>query len=453
MANVSLLALDPSNVRRTIAVGDTVPAYTLSVLGGTTVGQELFKLTNPSAVSFIRINADNTVTARSASQLRTDLGLGTAALNDIGTNGLFGAFVPVLNANNSWTGIQTFGTITATQQINTISVVFTGVNYPGGTGANGTFWFDNIANTFMGTVGGTDHTIWHSGNILNIGTTQASARTALGATTIGANIFTQTNPGAITFPRYNADNSVSALSATAFITALGGTTIGRSLLGLTNPSAVTFIRMNADNSVTARTAAEMLTDLGVAASGIGQTFGAVLTDLNVAMSTPPMLFSYASTATNTPSANAGMGVHISITSTSAAQIVVPQTTNRSMFYRIATGSTWGTWYEVKQRAPRISSAATGNITPNTANFDITVRTAQAAAITISNPSDTPADGQKVGFRLRDNGTARAITWGTAYRGMTSGLPATTTANKTLRVEFEYNATEATYDLLIRQQQA
>lgn len=53
----------------------------LAVTGavGTTVGRALFALTNPSAVRFLRINADNTVSARSASEMRTDLGLGTAA--------------------------------------------------------------------------------------------------------------------------------------------------------------------------------------------------------------------------------------------------------------------------------------------------------------------------------------------------------------------------------------
>jgi hypothetical protein len=51
--------------------------------------------------------------------------------------------------------------------------------------------------------------------------TASGARTALGATTLGANLFTATNPGAITFPRFNADNSVSSLGASDFRTAIG----------------------------------------------------------------------------------------------------------------------------------------------------------------------------------------------------------------------------------------
>lgn len=52
-------------------------------------------------------------------------------------------------------------------------------------------------------------------------TNAASARTNLGATTVGGNMFTLANPNAITFPRFNADNTVSALDANSFRTAIG----------------------------------------------------------------------------------------------------------------------------------------------------------------------------------------------------------------------------------------
>lgn len=50
------------------------------------------------------------------------------------------------------------------------------------------------------------------------------ARTNLGATTVGGNMFTLSNPGAVTFPRFNADNTVSALGASEFRTAIGAGT-------------------------------------------------------------------------------------------------------------------------------------------------------------------------------------------------------------------------------------
>lgn len=50
----------------------------------------------------------------------------------------------------------------------------------------------------------------------------ATARTNLGATTVGSNIFTITNPSAIRFIRINADNTVTLLDASSFLSAIGG---------------------------------------------------------------------------------------------------------------------------------------------------------------------------------------------------------------------------------------
>ena len=48
-------------------------------IGGTTVGVNLFTLINPGATTFIKLNSDNTVTARAANDFRTDIGLGSIA--------------------------------------------------------------------------------------------------------------------------------------------------------------------------------------------------------------------------------------------------------------------------------------------------------------------------------------------------------------------------------------
>lgn len=58
---------------------DASAAAQRTTLGGTTIGQALFTLINPGAITFPRLNADNTVTARAAADFRSDLGLGTIA--------------------------------------------------------------------------------------------------------------------------------------------------------------------------------------------------------------------------------------------------------------------------------------------------------------------------------------------------------------------------------------
>ena len=58
------------------------------------------------------------------------------------------------------------------------------------------------------------------------GLTASTGRTSLGATTVGSNLFTLTNPSAVTFIRLNADNTVSTLDAATFRTAIGAQASG-----------------------------------------------------------------------------------------------------------------------------------------------------------------------------------------------------------------------------------
>lgn len=67
----------------------------------------------------------------------------------------------------------------------------------------------------------TDRLKWDGGST---GLTASTGRTSLGATTVGGNLFTLTDPSAVTFVRLNADNTVSALSASDFRTAIGAGT-------------------------------------------------------------------------------------------------------------------------------------------------------------------------------------------------------------------------------------
>src|SRR6516162_989411 len=113
----------------------------------------------------------------------------------------------------------------------------------------------------------TDRLKWDGGPT---GLVAATGRGSLGATTIGTNFFTATNPSALTYLRVNTDNSLSFLAPTPFKAALaitpsdivGATTVGSNLITLANPSAITFLKVNADNTVATETATTHLTSLG-----------------------------------------------------------------------------------------------------------------------------------------------------------------------------------------------
>jgi hypothetical protein len=56
----------------------------------------------------------------------------------------------------------------------------------------------------------------------------------------------------------------------------------------------------------------------------------------------------------------------------------------------------------------------------------------------TNLSGTPTNFQKLVIRIKDNGTARAITWGASFEDAGQALPTTTVLSKLLTVGFIYN---------------
>jgi hypothetical protein len=331
------------------AVGLTAATGRTS-LGATTVGANLFTLANPGAISFLRVNADNTVSALNAADFRTAIGAGTGSgsVTSVGlslpaqfaisgspvsgsgtltaswntqtaahvlagpTTGvaaiptfraLAASDIPILNQNTSGTagglsatlaiGSGGTGETTAAAAFNALSpitntgdlIIGTNTNTAGrlavGTNgyvltSNGTTatwaapttgggtvtsvglslpaqftisnspvtgsgtltgaWVSQTANhvlaapngsagvpTFRGLAAADIPLIPVSGGGTN-STTAAGARTNLGATTVGGNLFTLADPSAIRFIRINADNSVSALDAATFRGAIGAGT-------------------------------------------------------------------------------------------------------------------------------------------------------------------------------------------------------------------------------------
>lgn len=105
------------------------------------------------------------------------------------------------------------------------------------------------------------------------------------------------------------------------------------------------------------------------------------------------------------------------------------------------GSAWTTEAIANRRTARkygITSTAT--LIPEYDTYDLFVITAQTADITIANKSTTVYnDGDQFRIRIKDNGTARAISFGTDYAASSDlPFPITTIVNKTIEMLMEYN---------------
>jgi len=116
---------------------------------------------------------------------------------------------------------------------------------------------------------------------------------------------------------------------------------------------------------------------------------------------------------------------------------------------VVVGTTDSQTLTTKRINPRVVSAASASsLTPDISAADQYAYTALAAGLTINAPTGTPVDGNKLIFRILDNGTPRALTWNATYTVMGSTpLPTLTTANKTLYVGCIYNANNTRWDVL------
>jgi hypothetical protein len=243
-------------------------------LGATTVGSNFFTLSDPGAITFPQINANNTVSTLSAANFRTAISA-EAALGNPGTDGY------VLSSSaagvRSWVANGSGGSMTWPA---TAGIVVYGGSSAWGTSItdNSTNW--NTAYTWVNTNGTnavtayTDRLKWDGGAT---GLTAATGRTSLGATTIGSNIFTLTNPGAITFPRFNADNTISTLSVANFKTALSLVSSDVGLGNVTNESKETILTSST------------LTGVPIAPTATAKTNTTQIATTAYAMSTIPTL--------------------------------------------------------------------------------------------------------------------------------------------------------------------
>lgn len=129
------------------------------------------------------------------------------------------------------------------------------------------------------------------------------------------------------------------------------------------------------------------------------------------------------------------------TGTSDTTIVTPKALADSDYAKtsdITVTADSTTTFSNKRNQKRVySTTSTATLTPEIDTYDIFRLTAQGGALTIANHStSTPANGEMMLFEITDDGTGRAISFGTnyvAYAGVDK--PTTTTANKLLTMLF------------------
>jgi hypothetical protein len=118
-----------------------------------------------------------------------------------------------------------------------------------------------------------------------------------------------------------------------------------------------------------------------------------------------------------------------------------------------TATDWSTFNgkaDINPRVQTVTSAAT--VTPTSLN-DLVVITAQAAGLTIANPTGTMVQGQALMIRIKDNATARTIAFGANYRAIGITLPTTTVISKTLYLGCIWNSTDTKFDVIGLNQEA
>ena len=213
----------------------------------------------------------------------------------------------------------------------------------------------------------------------------ATGRTSLGATTVGTNLFTLTNPSAVTFPRFNLDNTVSALDAATFRGAIGAGT--SSTTGTVTSIATT-------SPITGGTITGTGT-IGINASSTNTASYVVQRDASGNFAAGTITASLTGNAT-------GLAASAALTTPTITGLIE------------------------KQTAPAISAGvlalncASGNVFAVSLNESIT-------SITFSN---IPTSGNAFGLTLAftADGTARAVTWPASVKWSGGTAPTLTSTN-------------------------
>jgi hypothetical protein len=193
--------------------GSTSASGARNNLGATNVGANLFTLTNPGAITFIRINADNTVSTLDAATFRSAIGAGTGSVTSVGlsggTTGLTATSSPITSS-----GTFTLGGTLAIANGGTGATTAANARTGLGLGTIATQNSNSVSITGGSISGITDLAIADGGTGAS---TAADARTNLGLA-IGTNVLAPNGNGS-SLTSLNASNISSGTLATARLSA------------------------------------------------------------------------------------------------------------------------------------------------------------------------------------------------------------------------------------------
>jgi len=102
----------------------------------------------------------------------------------------------------------------------------------------------------------------------------------------------------------------------------------------------------------------------------------------------------------------------------------------------------------KRINPRVSATSSASsLTPDISAYDEYAYTALSSSLTINAPTGSPVDGNKLIFRILDNGSSQSLSWNGTYTVIGVTLPTATTASKTTYVGCIYNANNSRWDVV------